>query len=379
MSNNAAFQILKAKHEFRFKTPIIARNTTPTGLSRLWSEIQDAIDQFDEFANCVRAEIDIKTNPNDSASEDTEPTGQQADSLQAMVDKAKSEIVCSALKPDLLQLYECSMFNTKLSVEVLESNLKSVLGELTPQELKRKLKADFGKLTRRCDINEKFGTFLDRLIVKATKLSENADFRAELVADQFESSLRPMDTEAIDTFCESQKTGIHLIRDQAELLDKKKFFKRSEVQTNHLELQESNMILVGEVERLTKQVAAIQSQADQREASFQEIMSLMTSKMDQIHHSIKSQETGVNSTKMAPPAAAAKPTPVTEKKVTEKKKIPFTDPDYFCFNCGRHKCSNKHKCSGDNSKLFCPVCQKRGHLASSRKHHQPVKESKNEQ
>lgn len=379
MSNNAAFQILKAKHEFRFKSPIIARNTTPTGLSRQWSEIQDAIDQFDEFTTCVRAEVDIKTHPHDSDAEESDSNGQQAVSLQAMVDKAKSEIVCSALKPDLLQLYEGSMFNNKLSVDVLEANLKSVLGELTPKELKRKLKADFDKLTRRCDINEKFGTFLDRLILKAAKLSENADFRAELVADQFESSLRPMDMEAIDTFCESQKTGIHLIRDQAELLDKKKFFKRSEVQTNHLELQESNMILVGEVERLTQQVAAIQSQADQREASFQEIMSSMASKMDQIHRSIKSQETDVNSTKTAPPAVAAKPTPVPEKKVTEKKKNPFTNPDFFCFNCGLHKCSNKHKCSGDNSKLFCIICQKYGHVASARKHHQPVNKSKNEQ
>ena len=376
MSNNAAFQILKAKHEFLFKSPIIARNTTPTGLSRQWSEIERIIGQFEDFAKCIQAELDIKSNPDDSGS--SEETGKRAAALQTMIDQAKSEIVCSALKPDLLQLYEGTMFNARLPIDDLEANLKSVLGELTPQELKRKRKADFAQLTRRCDINEKFETFLNRLISKAAELSSNTEFQAELIAEQFESSLRPMDQEALDTFFESSETGIEFTRAQAKLLDKKKYFKRSEVQTNHLELQESNMILVGEVEKLSKQVAAIQSQADQRESSLHDIMAGFASQLDQLVKSVQSNKPSiVNSTKTSP-AVHAKPKPVSEEKVTEKKKNPFEDPDYFCRNCGLRKCSNKHKCTGDNPKIFCVICQKYGHAASSRKHHQPAKNSKNE-
>ena len=377
MSNNAAFQILKAKHEFRFKSPIIARNTTPTGLSRQWTEIERVIGQFEDFSKCIQAELDIKSNLNDSGS--SEETGKRAAALQTMIDQAKSEIVCSALKPDLLQLYEGTMFNARLSVDDLEANLKSVLGELTPQELKRKRKADFTQLTRRSDINEKFETFLNRLISKAAELSSNTEFQAELIAEQFESSLRPMDQEALDTFFESSKTGTELTLEQARLLDKKKFFKRSEVQTNQLELQESNMILVGEVEKLSKQVAAIQSQADQRESSLHDIMAGFASQLDQLVKSVQSNKpSNVNSTKTSPPAAPAKPKPVPENKVTEKKKNPFENPDYFCFNCGLHKCATKHKCTGDNPKIFCCICQKYGHAASSRKHHQPATSSKNE-
>ena len=373
MSSTGSFQILKAKQEFLFKSPFISRATSASDLEKKWSEIEHVLAQFDQFTGCIAAEVDVKTDPG----------GTKANAVKALIDSAKQEIVCSALKPEMLTLYSGTLFNPRMLVSTIKSNLKQVLGEVSPKEAKKQLKANFLKLTRRCDINEKFETFLDRLIAESVSLSTNQDVRDELVTEQFESSLRPMDLEAIEVFYEDDDTGIDLIRAQAELLDRKKFFKRSEVESNHLELQQANTILIDQVDNLTRKITSFESSAENREQVLTNKIMELQAQMNQLVNSVQSgiSQTVHSTSSTAPP----KPTPAKSQNAGKSKndgqfKNRFKDPDYFCYNCGLHRCSNKHKCDG-NDALFCVICQKNGHIASSRKYHKPAgspKKSKNE-
>ena len=375
MSSTGSFQILKAKQEFFFKTPFISRATSASDLEKKWQDIEHVLAQFNQFTGCIAAEVDVKTDPG----------GTKADAVQALINSAKQEIVCSALKPEMLTLYSGTLFNPRMPVSTIQSNLKQVLGEISPKEAKKQLKANFLKLTRRCDINEKFETFLNRLIFESTSLSNNQDVRDELVIEQFESSLRPMDLEAIEVFYEDEDTGIDLVKAQAELLDRKKFFKRSEVESNHLELQQANTILIDQVDNLTRKITSFESSAENREQVLTNKIMELQSQMNQLVNSIQSgtSQTVHSTTSTAPP----KPNPAKSSNSGNGKSKKdgqfqnrFKDPDYFCYNCGLHRCSNKHKCDGDDTK-FCVICQKNGHVASSRKYHKPAgspKKSKNE-
>ena len=375
MSSTGSFQILKAKQEFLFKTPFISRATSATELEKKWHDIEHVLAQFDQFTGCIVAEVDVKSDPGDT----------KANAIQALIDSAKQEIVCSALKPEMLTLYSGTLFNPRMLVSTIKSNLKQVLGEISPKEAKKQLKANFMKLTRRCDINEKFETFLDRLIAESTSLSTNQDVRDELVTEQFESSLRPMDIEAIEVFYEDEDTGIALIRAQAELLDRKKFYKRSEVESNHLELQQANTILIDQVDNLTRKITSFESSAENREEKLTNKIMELQAQMNQLVNSFQS---GVAKTVHSTSStASSKPAPAkssnsgnNNSKKDGQFKNRFKDPDYFCYNCGLHRCSNKHKCDGDDTK-FCVICQKNGHVASSRKYHKPAgspQKSKNE-
>ena len=369
MASTGSFQILKAKQEFQFKNPIISLGTSPADLVKKLEEVQHVLDQFDQFTGCVQAEIDIKTEPDNPAT-----PGKPKVDLKTLVDSAKQEIICSALKPELLTLYGGSLFNSRLPVATIIANLKQVLGEITPKEAKKQLRAEFMKLTRRCDINETFESFLDRLIAKAAKISNNADFREELVGEQFESSLRPMDNDALEVFLETEATGIQHTRAQAQLLDKKKFFKRSEVETNHLELQEANTILIGQVDNLTRKVESLQSSSEDREDVLTTKVTQLQSQLDQLMRSFQSgnaQMVNSNATIPNSPVATPKSSGDKSKKFDKSMDNKFKDPDFFCYNCGLRKCSNKHKCDGDDSK-FCVICQKYGHVATSRKYHKPA-------
>ena len=373
MSSTGSFQILKAKQEFLFKSPFISRSTSPSDLEKKWKEIEHVLAQFDQFTGCIKAETDVKTDPDQS----------KATAIQALIDSAKQEIVCSALKPDILTLYSGTLFNPRMLVTTIKSNLKQVLGEISPKEAKKQLKSNFLKLTRRCDINERFETFLDRLIIESTELSNNNEVRDELVIEQFESSLRPMDLEAIEVFYENDDTGIDLAKAQAQLLDRKKFFKRSEVESNHLELQQANTILIDQVDNLTRKISSFESSAENREEILTNKIMELQAQMNQLVNSVQSGLVqSVHSTSSTPPSKPAHATqPVSGKpKKDDQFKNKFKDPDFFCYNCGLHRCSNKHKCDGDDTK-FCVICQKNGHVASSRKYHKPAgspKKSKNE-
>ena len=374
MSGNAAFQVLKARQEFRFKSPIISLDTSPAVLMKKLTEIEEVLAQFDQFTGCVKVEIDIKSTPDD---ENPDAGQKAAAAFEDLIQAAKSDIFCSAIKPEMLKLYDGSMFNTKMSIEELEKNLKSVLGTLTPGEAKRQLKADFQKLTRRSDINETFEAFLDRTIAKAKKLTNVQEFQNELVCDQFESTLRPMDLEAIDTFCESNNTGVTLARDRAKLLDRKKYFKRSEVETHHVELQQANQMLMEQVSDLTRKISSLESSADNRNDALSNQMAELMLKIDNLSN--KPVQVQVHSNDKSGKTKQSEPKPKNPVKEVKKNRFEnrFEDPDYFCFVCGLHKCDNKHNCSGDESK-FCVICRVKGHVATSRKYHQPAQNSKNE-
>ena len=373
MAFTGSFQVLKAKQEFLFKSPVISLGTSPSDLVKKWTEVKHVLDQFDQFTGSLK--IDVKSDP----SEESDPAEK---AFEALIDGAKQEIVCSALRPEMLTLYNGSLFNPRMSVNVIEANLKQVLGEITPKEAKRQQKAEFLKLTRRCDINEKFETFLDRLIAKAALLSSNTEIQEELVSEQFDSSLRPMDNEALEVFSESVATGINLIRDNAQLLDRKKFFKRSEAETNHVELQEANTILIGQVDKLTRDMATFQSNSESREDLLSDKITQLQQQFNQLVQSIQSgnvTSVNSNSSSASPASPSIKPSGKPKKKA-EFDKNKFRDPDFFCYNCGLVKCPNKHKCDGDDTK-FCVICQKNGHVASSRKYHKPAgspKKTKNE-
>ena len=373
MSGNAAFQVLKARQEFRFKSPIISLDTSPAVLLKKLTEIEEVLAQFDQFTGCVKVEIDIKSTPVDEESD----SGEKAAAVfEDLIQAAKSDIFCSALKPEMLKLYDGSMFNTKMTIDDLEKNLKSVLGTLTPAEAKRQLKADFQKLTRRCDINETFESFLDRTIAKAKKLTQVPDFQNELVCDQFDSSLRPMDLEALDTFCESVNTGITLARDRAKLLDRKKYFKRSEVETHHVELQQANQILMEQVTDLTRKISSLESSTDNRNDVLSNQMAELMLKIDNLTKN--PVQVQVHSNEQAGKSKKAEIKPKNQDKSKPNRyENRFEDPDYFCFVCGLHRCDNKHSCTGDDSK-FCVICRVKGHVATSRKYHQPAQSSKNE-
>ena len=379
MTSTGSFQILKAKQEFLFKSPVISLATSASDLAKKWTDIQHVLDQFDQFTGCITAEADVKTDPD----------GTKAAAVLALINSAKQEIVCSALKPEMLTLYSGSLFNSRMPVDTIKSNLKQVLGEISPKEEKKQLKAKFLKLTRRCDINEKFETFLDRLITDAAELSTNQDVQDELVIEQFESSLRPMDIEAIEVFHEDEETGLDLIKAHAKLLDRKKFFRRSEVESNHLELQQANTILIDQVDNLTRKITNFESSAENREEVLTNKIIELQAQMNQLVNSIQAGAVKtVHSTSGAPPPnpapksnSAPAQRPVSGKpKKNNQFKNKFEDPDFFCYNCGLRRCSNKHKCDGDDTK-FCVICQKTGHVASSRKYHKPAgspKKSKNE-
>ena len=194
-----------------------------------------------------------------------------------------------------------------------------------------------------------------------------------------------MDIEAIEVFYEDNDTGIDLIRAQAELLDRKKFYKRSEVESNHLELQQANTILIDQVDNLTRKITSFESSAENREEKLTNKIMELQAQMNQLVNSFQS---GVAKTVHSTSStASSKPAPAkssnsgnNNSKKDGQFKNRFKDPDYFCYNCGLYRCSNKHKCDGDDTK-FCVICQKNGHVASSRKYHKPAgspQKSKNE-
>ena len=136
MAFTGSFQVLKAKQEFQFKSPIISLGTSPTDLVKKWTEVQHVLDQFDQFTGSLK--VDTKTDP--------DPNHNAVRAFEALINGAKQEIVCSALKPEMLTLYNGSLFNSRMSVQAIEANLKQVLGEITPKEAKRQQKAEFLKI-----------------------------------------------------------------------------------------------------------------------------------------------------------------------------------------------------------------------------------------
>ena len=139
-----------------------------------------------------------------------------------------------------------------------------------------------------------------------------------------------------------------------------------------------NTILIGQVDILTREMAELRSLSDQRESVLTGQIDKLTSKFDLLVKSIQSNHnSGINQNETASFTNKSNIQLKPKKKVGFKDKNSYADPDYFCFNCGLHKCSNKHKCSGDDTK-FCVICQAYGHVASSRKYHKPADISKND-
>ena len=120
MAFTGSFQVLKAKQEFLFKTPVISLGTSASDLVKKWTEIKHVLDQFDQFTGCIVAEVDVKSDPGDT----------KANAIQALIDSAKQEIVCSALKPEMLTLYSGTLFNSRMLVSTIRSNLKQVSSSL---------------------------------------------------------------------------------------------------------------------------------------------------------------------------------------------------------------------------------------------------------
>ena len=100
----------------------------------------------------------------------------------------------------------------------------------------------------------------DRLVKKAEKIT-TTNYKIDLVVEQFESVLRPMDREVIQLFPDQcTGTGLNLLRAKAKLLDDRKYHSKVEVTSHQVEIDEVRRALENQVDKLPNQLSALANQ-----------------------------------------------------------------------------------------------------------------------
>ena len=222
---SAALQLLQAVALYASKTPLITLKTTPTELVDILEECDERLNKFRMLSACLRAS---KTKPEPSAE----------DPLQPIHDQCESDILISFVHQEIPLLLGKKSFGNGKSTDELTQALKSLIGEIDPEERKRQLKLEFAQIGRRCATNETFTDFISRLEIKAAEITQTK-YKSELVADQFARDLRPMDINLLELFPDiwESEEGIDRVKKQAAMLDQRKMHRKKEAVSHKLEIE----------------------------------------------------------------------------------------------------------------------------------------------
>ena len=380
-----ALQLLQMKDAFLAKTPVLSLKSTPTELKHYLKEIDIRITDFQDVYNCLFTAKPEDGSPN-----------------LKLILKCESDVLLSFCKPDIQLALGREEFSNGKSVEELKNALILAIGEEDAQVLAAQSKKDFSEMGRRIELNEKFDDFITRLVKKAEKIT-TTNYTIDLVVEQFENCLRPMDQEVIQLFPD-QCTGtrLNLLRAKAKLLDDRKYHSKVEVNSHQVEIDEVRRALENQVDKLTNQLSAQanqisqQAKLDQQHRERQE--SLTKSVLDRLDqqmaaqlalqsqltqssafqqfvptqaqaHLIQSAPKSTNQHPATPKSSAAPKTAQKPEKTGQKSaKKPWMDTKNYCYFCGGRRCSKKDKCDG-NSALYCMFCDVHGHSPTSKHFH----------
>ena len=323
-------QLAKVRDGLLLSKPVITKATKPSNLNKKLDLVEKQVNRFKLMAASLMVKSDAES--------DTQVNG--------MVDEFEREIFMSALSSDLLSAYDDEFFNTELEIEAMKTNLKAIIGEPDQQELEQQMLEDFHSMSRRTELKESFTSFIKRLETAAAGITNTA-YSKKLVENQFDKCLRPMDRDALDFRADADKKGMDRINHFAQILDKMRMNAKAEVKTHHLEITES-------IEE--KFEAMEQRLAERSNSRFDEILA----KINQIQ--ITPSPPVINQTSKKP-EAKEDPKPKSTKKKTFKQPKP-TD---YCLMCGLRRCKDRN-CKG-NDDLICILCNKAGHIATSRHFH----------
>ena len=321
-------QLAKLRDGLLFSKPVINRATKPSMLNKKLELVDKQITRFSLMANSLMVKAE--------ATEDNQVTG--------MVSEFEREIFMSALSSELLGSYDDSFFNIETEVDDMKTNLKSIIGEPDNQQIEQQKLQDFHAMARRNEIKETFANFIKRLQTAATEIT-STEYSKKLVENQFEKSLRQMDRDVLDFHADADKVGMDRINHFAQILDKMKMNAKAEVKTHHLEIAESFE---------AKFEAMEQRLSDRSDSRFDEVLAM------------------INQIQLRPSSSPAKPdNKQPEKdpkpKFTKKKTFKQPKPTDYCLMCGLRKCKDPN-CKG-NDDLTCILCNKTGHIATSRHFH----------
>ena len=321
-------QLAKLRDGLLFSKPVINRATKPSMLNKKLELVDKQINRFSLMANSLMMKAE--------ASEDDQVTG--------MVSEFEREIFMSALSSELLGSYDDSFFNIETEVDDMKTNLKSIIGEPDTQQIEQQKLEDFHAMARRIEIKETFTNFIKRLQTAATEIT-STDYSKKLVENQFEKSLRQMDKDVLDFHADADKVGMDKINHFAQILDKIKMNAKAEVKTHHLEIAESF------------------------EAKFEAMEQRLSNRSDSRFDEVLAMINQMQLRTSSPPAKPDNKQPEKDPKPKSTKKKTFKQPkpSDYCLMCGLRKCKDPN-CKG-NDDLTCILCNKTGHIATSRHFH----------
>ena len=323
-------QLAKVRDGLLFSKPVITRATKPSMLNKKLELVDKQINRF----NLMASSLVVKSE------------SQADDQVSDMITEFEREIFMSSLSSDLLSSYDDEFFNTELPIDDMKTNLKAIIGEPDEEEFENQKLEDFHSMTRRTELKETFTSFVKRLQTAAVEIT-NTEYSKKLVENQFDKSLRSMDKDALDFRADADKKGMVRINHFAEILDKMKMYAKAEVKTHHLEIAES----------FEEKFEAMEQRLSERSNSrFDEILA----KINQIQFAPNTASPNQTSKK-----SEAKEDP--KPKFTKKKTFKQPKPTDYCLMCGLRKCKDPN-CKG-NDDLTCILCNKTGHIATSRHFH----------
>ena len=365
-----ALQVLQAKTMFLSKSPVIGLKSSPTELKFYLTEADEKIAEFQGIYNCFVTKTE---SPNAH--------------LMTLIEKSEAEILLSFCKPEIQITIGKENFSSAKKVDELKLALKNIIGEEDPRVQSAQLKKDFCEMGRRTQLNEKFDCFIDRLVAKAGAITET-NYKIEMAVDQFQKCLRPMDWDVIHLFPDQcTGTGIDLIREQAKLLDDRKFFSKVEAKSHKVEIEDIRLKLESKVDKLTNQLSAqaiqISEQAKAEREFREDQMKLSKALLDRFDkqfsaqsslytHLVKSTGETASTPIKTPPLPVNEPNSQPENrngngKISDSRRA-WIDKRNFCHFCGGRRCKKADKCTG-NPKLFCCLCEIAGHCPTSMHFH----------
>ena len=321
-------QLAKLRDGLLFSKPVVNRATKPSMLNKKLDLVDKQITRFSLMANSLTMKAE--------ATEDEQVTG--------MISEFEREIFMSALSSELLGSYDDSFFNIETEVDDMKTNLKSIIGEPDNQQVEKQKLEDFHAMARRNEIKETFTNFIKRLQTAAIEIT-STDYSKKLIENQFEKSLRQMDKDVLDFHADADKVGMDKINHFAQILDKMKMNAKAEVKTHHLEIAESFEARFEAME---------QRLSDRSDSRFDEVLAMI----NQIQLRTSSSPAKPDNKQ---PEKDSKP------KSTKKKTFKQPKPTDYCLMCGLRKCKDPN-CKG-NDDLTCILCNKTGHIATSRHFH----------
>ena len=380
-----ALQLLQMKDAFLAKTPSLGLKSSPTELKYYLEEIDVRLQDFQDVYDCLFATKPETGDPN-----------------LKLILKCESEILLSFCKPDIQIALGREEFSNAKTVNELKCALKLAIGEEDEQVVLAQLKKQFGQMDRRTEINEKFDCFITRLVKMAEKIT-STDYKIDLVIEQFNKCLRPMDLEVIQLFPDQcTGTGIDLLRAKAKILDDRKYYSKVEMTSHQVEIEDVRRALESQVEKLTNQLSAQatqiseQAKLDQQHRERQE--KLTQSVLNRLEQQMASQmaiqaqlaqtsalqhvsqpavqthlihtapKSANQSSETSKPSSGPNQAPKTENDGQKTGKRPWMNIKNYCDFCGGRRCKKKGKCDG-NPSLWCMFCETHGHCPTSKHFH----------